>query len=93
MHVLCIHTHKQTHKHTHTCVLFTYPQLEVNKGGAEGKPASTLLTLFLFHREKIFLQLDSSALNVASLSCCFLEQTSCRHLTHKKPVEVSVFVT
>lgn len=66
MYVLYIHTHTHTHRQTH--VLFTYPQLEVNKGEAEGKPASTLLSPFLSHREKIFLQLDSSALSVVSFS-------------------------
>lgn len=57
--MFCTFTHTSKHINTLTCVLFTYPQLGVNKGEAEGKPASTLLTVSVS-------QLDSSALNSVS---------------------------
>lgn len=55
LHLLYTHTHNQTHKHTRSYVLFTYPQLEVNKGEAEDKPASTLLTVSVSQGENILV--------------------------------------
>lgn len=42
MFCIFIHTSQPINTHTHTLdVLFTYPQLEVNTGKAEDKPAAT----------------------------------------------------